>query len=67
MSEADLVKRIENLRKSQTRLEDQQAQAIEDGEDEKVINGLGRSASQALWKRRKFQKQLNDLRGRAGS
>lgn len=66
-SEADLIKRIENLRKNQTRLEDLQAKAIVDGEDERVINGLGHSANQALFKRRKFQKQLNDLRGRTGS
>ena len=63
LDEATLVRRIEDLRTRQDRAENDEVTAILDGANENQLRGIRRRANQALWNRRKLQKQLDDLRG----
>lgn len=61
-TEADLVRRIEALRVKQERAENDEVEAILGGANERQLAGIRRRANQALWNRRKLQKELNELR-----
>ena len=63
-TEVEFVAAIERCRKYQERMENEQAEAIVNRDGETCVNAIGRKANQALFQRRKFQKQLDDLRTR---
>lgn len=61
-TETDLLRRIEQLRVRQERAEAEEVECLRVGQFT-AADANQRKATQALYSRRKLQKQLNELRG----